>query len=89
MKDRNIVELRFRQDGRPGYRFNTAYNKVAGVISTDYKDKLAAFINNLDKNAKLENNETVYVTPLSELPSYKLKNYIQENKFNITTARKL
>jgi hypothetical protein len=88
MKDRNIVELRFYNNQKQPY-FNTAYNKTSGVISTDYKDKLAAFINSLDKNSKLEDNETVYVTPLSELPSYKLKNYIQENKLNITTARKL
>lgn len=89
MKDRNTVELRFFHDRRMGYHFNTSYNKTAGIIPAEYKDKLATFINTLDKNIKLEDNETVYVTPLSELPSYKLKNYIQENKLNITTARKL
>jgi hypothetical protein len=88
MKDRNTVNLRFQHDGKHTYHFYTAYNKTSGVIPADYKDKLATFINNLDKNAKLEDNETVYVTSLSELPPYKLKNYIQENKFNITTARK-
>jgi len=87
MKDKNIVELRFHTNQK-GYYFNTAYNKTAGVMPVDYKNKLETFINTLDKNSKLEDNETVYVTPLSELPAYKLKNYIQENKFNITTARK-
>ena len=48
MKDRNIVNLRFYNNQKQPY-FNTAYNKTSGVISTDYKDKLAAFINNLDK----------------------------------------
>lgn len=88
MKDRNTVELRFQYNQRQGSYFSTSWNRTAGILPVDYKNRLEDFINNLDKNAKLEDNEAVYVTPLSELPSYKLKNYIQENKFNITTARK-
>ena len=90
MKDRNTVELRFNQAYHQSstWGFGTAYNRVRGIIPIDYKEKLDNFINNIDKTAKLEDNETVYVSPISELPSYKLKNYIQENKFNITTARK-
>ena len=41
------------------------------------------------KNNKLKNNTSVYLTQMASLPSYKLKNYIEENKLNITTARKL
>jgi hypothetical protein len=88
MKDRNTVELRFYNQHRDGYKFSTAYNKLGGIIPADYKEKLDSFINNIDKTAKLENNETVYISPISELPSYKLKNYIEENKLDITTARK-
>jgi len=87
MKDRNTVELRLSTNYQAVTKFSTAYNKV-GIIPADYKEKLDNFINNIDKTAKLEDNETVYISPISELPSYKLKNYIEENKLNITTARK-
>jgi hypothetical protein len=40
------------------------------------------------KNNKIKNNSTLWLTSLSELPNYKLKNYIKENKLNISTARK-
>ena len=40
------------------------------------------------KNNKIKNNSTIWLTSLSELPNYKLKNYIKENKLNISTARK-
>jgi len=40
------------------------------------------------KNNKIKNNSTLSLTSLSELPNYKLKNYIKENKLNISTARK-
>jgi len=88
MKDRNTVELRLNTNYQAVTKFSTAYNKV-GIIPADYKERLNNFINNIDKTTKLEDNETVYVSPISELPSYKLKNYIEENKLNITTARKL
>jgi hypothetical protein len=41
------------------------------------------------KHNKLEDNTAVYLTPLSIFPSYKLKNYIEENNLNIKTTRKL
>jgi hypothetical protein len=40
------------------------------------------------KDNKLKDNTTVYLTPISLMPSYKLKNYFEENKLNINTARK-
>ena len=91
MKDRNIAELAFQQNHfqSPDWQFASLWNKIEGIIPADYKEKLDNFINNIDKNAKLEDNETVYISPISELPSYKLKNYIEENKLNINTARKI
>jgi hypothetical protein len=55
------------------------------------KDKINQYQNlyELNKNNKLEDNTTIYLTSLSEFPSYKLKNYIEENTLNIKTARKL
>jgi hypothetical protein len=39
------------------------------------------------KDNKLKNNTSVYLTPMASLPSYKLKNYIEENKLNINLTR--
>lgn len=40
------------------------------------------------KDNKLKDNTTLYLTPMSLMPGYKLKNYFEENKLNINTARK-
>ncbi len=77
----------FSHDGRGNRMFNVGYNIVGGIIPEDYQIKIKKFFEE-SKDNKLTDNSTVYVTPISELPAYKLKNYIQENKFKITTARK-
>jgi hypothetical protein len=41
-----------------------------------------------NKDNKIKNNSVIYLSPISNYPLYKLKNYIQENKLNITKARK-
>jgi len=63
------------------------WEKVAGIIPESYKQQYLALCEK-SKDNKIENKTTVYSTPLSELPPYKLKNYIEENKLNIKTARK-
>jgi hypothetical protein len=40
------------------------------------------------KNNTLKTNTKVYSTQLSQLPSFKLKNYVEENKLDITFGRK-
>jgi hypothetical protein len=90
MKNQNIGHLTTVNSGHP-HRieiFNVGYNLIGGIIPEDYQTKIKNFLNEIKDN-KLTDNSTVYVTPLSELPAYKLKNYIEENKLNITTARKL
>jgi len=74
-------------DGRGNRMFNVGYNMVGDIIPEDYQLRIKKFLDE-SKDNKLTDNSTVYVTPLSELPAYKLKNYIQENKLKITTARK-
>ena len=88
MKNQNIGRLTTTRDHRGKYVFNVGWALVGGIIPEDYQTKIKNFLNEIKDN-KLTDNSTVYVTPLSELPSYKLKNYIEENKLNITTARKL
>jgi len=63
------------------------WERVAGIIPESYKQRYLALFEK-SKDNKIENKTTVYSTPLSELPPYKLKNYIEENKLDIKTARK-
>ena len=87
MKDSTIGRLTLSHDGRGNRMFNVGYNMVGGIIPEDYQLRIKKFLDE-SKDNKLTDNSIVYVTPLSELPAYKLKNYIQENKLKITTARK-
>ena len=88
MKDATIGRLTLSHDGRGNRVFGVGYNMVGGIIPEDYQLRIKKFLDE-SKDNKLTDNSTIYVTPLSELPAYKLKNYIQENKLKITTARKL
>ena len=86
MKHRNIGHLTLYTHSQP--KFSVSYTLIGGVIPVNYQNEVINLINN-SKNNTLKDNSTVYLTPLSELPSYKLKNYIEENKLKINTARKL
>ena len=79
----NIGELTF---SNKQFRIN-GWQKTAGIVPESYKQRYLALCEK-SKDNKIENKTTVYSTPLSELPPYKLKNYIEENKLNIKTARK-
>lgn len=81
----NIANLTFEKSKKI-FHINS-YEKVAGIIPESYKQRYLALCEK-GKDNKIENKTTVYSTPLSELPSYKLKNYIDENKLSIKTARK-
>ena len=81
----HITQLTF-DPGHKRLRTN-GWEKVAGIIPESSKQRYFALYET-NKDNKIENKTTVYSTPLSELPSYKLKNYIEENKLNIKTARK-
>ena len=87
MKNATIGHLTLSHDGRGNRMFGVGYNMIGGIIPEDYQLKIRKFFDE-SKDNKLTDNSTIYVTPLSELPAYKLKNYIQENKLKITTARK-
>jgi len=41
------------------------------------------------KDTQLKNNTSVYITPLSRYPAFKLKNHSEVNKLGITTTRKI
>lgn len=64
------------------------WETIGGYVDDDMVKKYQE-LHILNKDNKLENNTTIYITPLSEFPPYKLKNYVKENGLNIKTARKL
>ena len=68
-------------------KYSSTYNPVIDIIPKDLYHKYETLYQKYKDN-KLKSNTTVYLTPLSSFPSYKLKNYIEENKLNIKTARK-
>ena len=79
MKNQNIGYLTTIFSGHPLRTeiFSVSYQLVGGIIPEGYQTKVKNFLNEIKDN-KLTDNSTVYVTPLSELPAYKLKNYIEE-----------
>jgi hypothetical protein len=62
-------------------------NRIIDIIPKSYEEKIYNIFEKCKDN-KLKDNSNVYLTPLSTLPSYKLKNYISENKLNVTITRK-
>jgi hypothetical protein len=68
-------------------KFYSHYTHVKGYIPKTNIDKYKTLYEN-NKNNKLQQNTKVYLSPLAEFPSYKLKNYIEENQLNIKTVRK-
>ena len=74
-------------DSRNKKLTSTNWNQTADIVSKDLYLKYEKLYQKYKDN-KLKPNTTVYLTPLSSFPSYKLKNYIEENKLNIKMARK-
>jgi hypothetical protein len=69
-------------------KLNGNWNYITEYINEETINKYKELFNQHEHN-KLEDNTAVYLTPLSTFPSYKLKNYIEENNLNIKTGRKL
>ena len=69
-------------------RLYIGWSLIRGYVEKDQIKKYQELYESSKEN-KLEDNTITYLTPLSEFPPYKLKNYIEENKLNIKTARKL
>ena len=64
------------------------YYTIEGYIPKANIDKYKVLYED-SKNNKLEPNTKIYLSPLAEFPSYKLKNYIEENQLNIKITRKI
>lgn len=93
LEDKSITELTFnvninhrtkKLDGHFGKRLWGNNNRfIPKELLLRYKSLYETY-----KDNTLKNNTKVYSTQLSELPSHKLKNYVEENKLNITYGRK-
>ena len=68
-------------------KYSVHHTAAAGFLN---KEILTRYDQLCEKNKdnKIKDNSVIYLSPMSNYPSYKLKNYIQENKLNITKARK-
>jgi len=69
------------------YIYGNNIHKRISIITKEHEDKYNKLYNN-NKDNKIENNTTLCMSPLSNLPNYKLKSYITENKLNIKTVRR-
>lgn len=67
-------------------KFNFYWGETAGFIEADIVIRFKQLCE-ASRNNKLKDNSVVYLTPISNYPSYKLQNYIEENKLNIKKAR--
>jgi len=67
------------------YTFN--WTETAGFLSEEFINKYKELCEK-NKDNQIKDNSVIYQSPISNYPVYKLKNYIQENKLNITKARK-
>lgn len=86
--DKNITELTFYFNANEGHfskqHWGSKENRfIPKELLLRYKSLYETY-----KDNTLKNNTKVYSTQLSELPSHKLKNYVEENKLNITYGRK-
>ena len=68
-------------------RYSIDHTLTAGFLTKEILNRYEQLCEK-NKDNKIKNNSTIYSSPLSNYPAYKLKNYIQENKLNINKARK-
>jgi hypothetical protein len=64
-----------------------SYTDICGWITKEHIEQYNKIYGKFKDN-KLTSNLNINITSLSEFPSYKLKNYIEENNLNINITRK-
>jgi hypothetical protein len=70
-----------------GRKYSVHYTSAAGFLNEEILTRYDQLCEK-NKDNKIKDNSVIYLSPVSNYPSYKLKNYIQENKLNISKARK-
>jgi len=92
LDNKNITELKFNKH-HSSKRVVGFFSKVNwGYMDSKFipKELLLRYKSMYEtyKDNVLKDNTKVYSTQLSELPPHKLKNYVEENKLNVTYGRK-
>ena len=59
-----------------------SWDIIVGYINEETQNRYKQLYE-ANKENQLEDNTTIYLTPLANFPPYKLKNYIEENKLKI------
>ena len=68
-------------------KYSIDHTLTAGFLNKEILNRYEQLCEK-NKDNKIKDNSVIYLSPLSNYPSYKLKNHIQENKLNISKARK-
>ena len=68
-------------------KYSFGWSTTAGFLNNEIINKYKQLCEK-NKDNQIKDNSVIYLSPLSSYPLYKLKNYIQENKLNVTKARK-
>jgi len=85
MDNKIYCGLSFNNHSKPSLSVNY-WNGPVNIVPSDYETQYLELYEKF-KNNKLKNNTSVYLTKMANLPSYKLKNYIEENKLNVNLTR--
>jgi hypothetical protein len=80
--------IKYKDPSKGHKTFFTTSKNIFGYITQEIIDEYKELYE-ANKNNKLEPNKNIYLTPLSEYASFKLKNYIEENNLNIKLTRKI
>jgi hypothetical protein len=83
----SFTEAKFSFHGNLSLHRASYSNRQIKFISKETAEEYINVYNN-SKHNTLKDNTIVYPTQLSQLPSYKLKNFIEENKLSVKTGRK-
>lgn len=84
-----LLQFDLPDKNRPTAYFSSySYETVVGYISEENINRYKKLYKE-NKENKLNPNTKVYLSPLAEFPSFKLKNYIEENQLNIKIIRKI
>lgn len=69
--------------------YTNYYNKICNDLQLVTRQMMETYnkIYEQNKDNKLQNNSSICFSSLTNLPQYKYKNYIEENKLNITKVR--
>lgn len=88
MQKYSILRISKHYQHNKHYLNVSSYSRNLHIIPTEYIEQYDILYNTFKGN-QLKPNTSVYVTPLSRYPTFKLKNHSEVNELNIKTTRKI